>query len=861
MKTYKKNSYRIELFPLDQIQPTEEHSPAHSENLRTEIEITGLWTHPLLVDQDRFALMDGHHRYHAARALGLKTIPVILLSYDDPEITLKSWQPNREFTPQDIWGICESGKLLPMKSTRHIIRVQLPFSRVPLDQLGGLEHVGTIVSPAMPHPSRVQILSDDYHAFGARMAMRTISGANLDLETASTLVPHSHLRRTLEADPAMAALLPAAPCRIALGKQEDFPFRLLSSDLLLLPPSLLVSSAAMSVAARWGMEAAFALKAGPVSPRRLAALARHGASLVGYLPLSDRALLVDSQSGGIPTELSGSSLDSPSLELLHWMAGRIGHGPDSVQYTDECLTPLSLEGPIEEVLLSNGDSRLRVDPRNGKNKYGTTPRPRPEAVHFSSSTASSISDYGFLFCDVLRRDLLNHTLDNELDTQDVRAALCDALIGELCDLCTLDTEDADGVIAPSGTDTELLAVLLARAASPDGPLVNLLVSPEETGRGVKLAGAGRYFDAQSATGAPISMGEHVWPGVEIGLVNIAIRDASGERLPIETIDAHFLKAGKAALDRGARVLAHVLFGSKTGLSGPSDAAVEELCAYAPGRVDVVVDACQMRVEYSRLGDCVRRGWMVQLSGSKSLTGPPFSGLLLMPKSYRNRVEAVCGLMAPGIGYPEDWSRWWFERLGRSEDPAFGAPFRWLPALLEARLLRHVPEALRIHVLERFRSEVNARLARSPHFKVLPRGDSTEDAPHSQKFAHHSIISFQVRGRQWDGTLQALDEASCRRVFELLNQDASQLVFTTSRAEHAVLSQEFHIGQPVVLGTGENTRVLLRLVIGMRFFNIIAHAGPGGIAAALESEISDLIRAIDKLKILAENWWSYQNDAV
>jgi len=51
------------------------------------------------------------------------------------------------------------------------------------------------------------------------------------------------------------------------------------------------------------------------------------------------------------------------------------------------------------------------------------------------------------------------------------------------------------------------------------------------------------------------------------------------------------------------------------------------------------------------------------------------------------------------------------------------------------------------------------------------------------------------------------------------------------------------------------------VIGMRFFNIIAHAGPGGVAAALESEISDLIRAIDKLEILAENWWSYQNDVL
>ena len=66
-------------------------------------------------------------------------------------------------------------------------------------------------------------------------------------------------------------------------------------------------------------------------------------------------------------------------------------------------------------------------------------------------------------------------------------------------------------------------------------------------------------------------------------------------------------------------------------------------------------------------------------------------------------------------------------------------------------------------------------------------------------------------------------------------------------------------QPVVLGSGSDSRTVLRLVIGMRFFNIVGHAGPGGMAAALQSEISDLIRAIDKLEILVRYWWSYRDD--
>lgn len=94
---------------------------------------------------------------------------------------------------------------------------------------------------------------------------------------------------------------------------------------------------------------------------------------------------------------------------------------------------------------------------------------------------------------------------------------------------------------------------------------------------------------------------------------------------------------------------------------------------------------------------------------------------------------------------------------------------------------------------------------------------------------------------------------------MLNRDAQPFLPDATRAEKALLGQEFHIGQPVALGKGADARAVLRLVIGMRFFTIIGHAGPGGISVALESEISDLVRAIDKLDILVENWWRLRDD--
>jgi hypothetical protein len=807
------------------------------------------------LDSEHCALMDGHHRLAAAKALGLAVVPVISMSYDDPAVVLKSWRPGLTFTPQDIWDICTTGKLLPQKSTRHVIMAHLPSCRVPIERLRDIANATAIVAPAAPHPSRVQILADTYHDFGALLGMRTISGAGLDLESAVTLVPHRHLRLCLERDPAMAALLPGATCHVALGRHGDVPFRLKRPDLLLLPPILLERPAAMSAAARWGIEAAHALNGPPPDAARLAAVLRHGAKLLQTLSADDRGLLVDAAGTAPLAELLGSDLSNPSQNLLNWIAGLMGR-PQPAPAKPSAL--VWLEAPIEDVLVSNGDARLQIDRKTGKNAYGTVPRPRPEAVHFSSSTASSISDYGFLYCDVLRRDLLAH-IDEGADPAKARADLADAVIQTLAGICGLAASEVDGAIAASGTDTELLAVLLARAASPELPLCNILISPEETGRGIKFAAGGQWFDNISATGEQITKGAEIWPGAQITVAEVPLRDASGRRLTIEEIDARFLAAGRDALEKGRRVLAHVLIGSKTGLSGPSDSAVASLRALAPDRVDIVLDACQMRIDPAQLGRYVQDGWMVQISGSKSLTGPPFSGAILFPVAMRDRAEAVGALSKPEIGYSEDWSNWWSERLQPSAKmPEFGAAFRWLPALLEVALLRHVSADLRSFAFERFRAEVGERLALSPNLRILALDDHALRAD-EDTFTRNSIVSFEVLARQWDGSRTALDEKDCRRIFELLNSDARSILPQIGHAEAMILRQEFHIGQPVGLGEGINKRAVLRLVVGMRFFNIIAHAGPGGIMAALESEISDLLRAMDKLEILAENWWRYRND--
>jgi hypothetical protein len=190
--------------------------------------------------------------------------------------------------------------------------------------------------------------------------------------------------------------------------------------------------------------------------------------------------------------------------------------------------------------------------------------------------------------------------------------------------------------------------------------------------------------------------------------------------------------------------------------------------------------------------------------------------------------------------------------------AFGAPFRWLPALLEAHLSRRVPDALKQRLLVRFVKEVDARIRESDCLSEIPR-DAGFFSSGYDLFAQHSIIPFEVFARDACGQKFPLTEPDCRRLFEVLNRDASDLLPMAAPEDLALLRQEFHIGQPVSFGEAEHRTTVLRIVIGMRFFNIIAYNQPGTMEAALESEIADLLRAIEKLEILARNWWFFQHE--
>ena len=126
---------KYELLPLDMLAETEEYFEERAKALATEIKTLNIWTVPIVVEINSNAIMDGHHRYNAAKLLGLSRIPCIALSYLDDNVVLRSWSRDYQVTIDEVLRNIELNKKFPPKTTRHIFKPQINEVNLPLDFL------------------------------------------------------------------------------------------------------------------------------------------------------------------------------------------------------------------------------------------------------------------------------------------------------------------------------------------------------------------------------------------------------------------------------------------------------------------------------------------------------------------------------------------------------------------------------------------------------------------------------------------------------------------------------------------------------------------------------------------------------
>lgn len=457
--------------------------------------------------------------------------------------------------------------------------------------------------------------------------------------------------------------------------------------------------------------------------------------------------------------------------------------------------------PLEQLLISGGDTRLDNDPQTGCNRYACGCRPS-DVVPFGSCTSSTVSPLGFAAAGAAQRQI--EEASNYYAAADELAA---AIRNRLRELLTLP-DDVDVALSPSGTDVEFLALLLAAGGS-NRPVMNILVGPSEVGSGTPLAAAACHYDPQTACGLKTVSGQPIEPilASRVDVRTVDLRTSHGDMLSESEIDAAVIELFVEAADADAIVLVHLVAHSKTGMHAPSIACVDRLRKISDDVV-VVVDAAQGRFSRRGLRDVLQKDYLVMFTGSKFYGGPPFCGTLLVPPRFRpdrrgiHKLPAGFGAYFSAAEMPESWSE---VRQSLPAEPNIGLLLRWSAAIAEMEAYYRVPSDLRLRVLRFFEAEVPKVFGSSNVLRLLPvfpplYDDSTDRLLESKT----TVFGFWVTP---PGAHRPLDKTELKKLHFDLAADVSG---SRDDSERAILSRKFHVGQPVDLGYAG---AILRVALG------------------------------------------------
>ncbi|WP_429955852.1 hypothetical protein ACQW08_12525 [Gluconobacter japonicus] len=552
----------------------------------------------------------------------------------------------------------------------------------------------------------------------------------------------------------------------------------------------------------------------------------------------------------LPTELALCVENVPESEVLLdiWTSLKLllPEAPEFTLQDAHRLQPILVRlwpvmAPAETLMSSGGDSRLTVDSETGLNRYSCSHRPRPWAVSFGSSTASSLSERGFGGAEAARCAMMNALLskqDPDL-VQETMVKNARAGIGRHYGL----PEDAV-LLSASGTDCEL-AVLALVAAGTNRPISSILLAPDETGSGVPLAACGRHFAADSACATQVGKGELIegFPA-DTRLIGVTIRHPDGTSRAIEEINAECLELARREVKAGCHVLMHRLDQSKTGLAAPDMNTIETLRRELGEHFSVVVDACQARLSPSRVFEWVESGLMVMVTGSKFFTGPPFCGAILLPETLRDRLP----LLSLPVGLKDYAHRdEWPEESDENALSAghnIGLALRWHSALAEMDALFALPDDTIRYRLASFIEKAIDMVDQCPSLTMLPMGQPVDDGRWD---AVPTILSFLVSDPLVPERPLALEDA--RKLHRWLNADLSPWVREGEPALLCVLGQPVPVPHPLLDGPAG----ALRLCAGARLVSgEPSHAGLDE-TQRLQRECADARRVIAKLELILKHW--------
>lgn len=483
--------------------------------------------------------------------------------------------------------------------------------------------------------------------------------------------------------------------------------------------------------------------------------------------------------------------------------------------------------PTQLLLTRGGDERSVLLRETQRNKYHTSTIPRENLISRSSCTCSNLSTEAFADVDQIRRTMLLDSLSgdaprrNMKDTfstifENVRERIRKSLnLDEL-----MNSMGSELVLTPSGSDAELVAtsagISRLHALNPSqqfykGRVVSILTAAGEVGSGSAAASRGEHFCKATPSGSIVQPAQNVL-GFDENLVELveypARRDCGEINRCEKEIEDHIHSAMESTPD--TVVLLHVVLGCKTGFWSLDLHFADQMSKKYPKRLLVVVDACQMRVEQPVLLECISKGYLVLITGSKFFSGSPFCGGVILPRQCVQEMEQImenheAGRYAFPLGYASFFCRDEFPtcmtnaRSYASDCFNAGLWLRWESALYYMEKLNAMPDQMKTFVKTEYMAMLRELLLSFPdqQFSVLK-----PCALQKKRNQCETIVSFQVFSPHHD---RYLHFSELRQLHRALSCDLSKVSDTQLGREPCLL------GQPVKLGTDED-RAVIRIAL-------------------------------------------------
>jgi len=357
------------------------------------------------------------------------------------------------------------------------------------------------------------------------------------------------------------------------------------------------------------------------------------------------------------------------------------------------------------------------------------------------------------------------------------------------------------------------------------------VGSDQTGSGSVFSGAGQHFSTHTAQGAQVARGGTI-PGLDnVRTLCVPFLNEDGVFRSLSDMDAVVIEAVAREIQAGRRVLLQAMDASKFGWRAPSDACLSYIAETWRGQVQVVIDACQLRLSRSRLRALLTRQYIVLITGSKFFTGPAFSGAILIPPFWPGRAR---GMMEPSLGLSDyssayDWPTDWIGiRGGLHDQPRIGQWLRWQAALEEMKQYFAVPDGVRQDTTAALMRALERAIGGSALLRALP------PQPTGQSKKGQSIFSFIPT---WgNAPLSPQASASIYRALQapVLEDD-----------NRKGGSRSCHIGQPVLLAKLHTAA--LRMSISARTIRTVWSPHAKVLQRNLAAQRADMATAVARLE--------------